>query len=112
MFFGPRCDHFRKEVCDQLSLPITKVDEESQHAVRCIRHQEINLFADDTHVIEEVEQQEIGDEVLSIESLQKYYPVEDSSLASLLKPSDKRYVKANESLSFKAHSSETVAVVG
>ena len=110
-FFGPRCDHFRKGVCDQVNLPITQVDGQ-EHAVRCIRYQEIDLFAEDEHVIQDIGQQSIGEEVLSVEALQKYYPVEDSSLTSLLKASEKKYVKANESLSFSAHTSETVAVVG
>lgn len=111
-FFGPRCDHFRKGVCDQVNLPITPVEDHEQHAVRCIRYEEIDLFSEDNVEMESAQVQEIGDEVLSVEALQKYYKVEDSSLASLLKGKTKKRVKANESLSFKAHASETVAVVG
>ncbi|OUR71227.1 ABC transporter ATP-binding protein [Marinomonas sp. 42_23_T18] len=111
-FFGPRCDHFRKGVCDQASLPIETLDQQGQHAVRCIRHEEIDLLATDLSVGETVEKMPIGEEVLSVESLQKYYQVEDSSLTSLLKGEDKKQVKANESLSFNAHTAETVAIVG
>ena len=76
------------------------------------QYQEIDLLATDLSSIEALEKQQIGEEVLSIESLQKYYEVDDTSITSMLKKENKRYVKANESLSFKAHSAETVAVVG
>ncbi|PYM61671.1 MAG: ABC transporter ATP-binding protein, partial [Candidatus Rokuibacteriota bacterium] len=54
----------------------------------------------------------IGDTVLQVERMQKYYEVMDRSLAAILSGKRVRYVKANESLDFDARRGETVAIVG
>ena len=44
--------------------------------------------------------------------MRKYYEIVDNSLAALIRGERIRYVKANESISFDARESETVAIVG
>ena len=51
----------------------------------------------------------IGDVVLDIDDLKKYYQVSANALFS---SAQKRVVKANETISLKAHEAETLAIVG
>jgi peptide/nickel transport system ATP-binding protein len=44
--------------------------------------------------------------------MRKYYEIVDNSIAALIRGDRIRYVKANESISFDARESETVAIVG
>ncbi len=55
---------------------------------------------------------EIGDEVLAVDNMQKYYEVHDRSIAAIISGQSVRYVKANEALNFNARQGETVAIVG
>ena len=110
-YFGPRCNFFMAGTCDSASnvnmLPVGK----SMHEVRCPRFKDINWdeLADNQVTQEPVE---IGEEVLSIDDMQKYYEVRENTLAAMIGGGDKKYVKANESINFNARKSETVAIVG
>jgi len=109
-FFGPRCDHFQEEHCGHGRIAMTGVGE-SGHRVRCARWQDIDWSSYRPEGLggEEIK---IGDEVLNIRKMRKYYEIVDNSIAALIKGDRIKYVKANESISFDARESETVAIVG
>ena len=111
-YFGPRCDHFEKGVCDQDHFKMEYVEGSApDHRVRCLRYKNIG------HVKEApqeaaTEAVEVGRRVLNVDSMKKYYAVKDTSLTALISGKTVRHVKANEELNFTAHESETVAIVG
>lgn len=111
-FFGPRCDYFKKGLCDKDHFKMEKVEGSApDHRVRCLRYKEI----DHTKILspENVrESLEIGKRVLNVDGMKKYYEVKDSSFMSLITGKNTQFVKANEELNFTAHESETVAIVG
>ena len=111
--FGPRCEHFTAGRCDQGVIPIEPVvaANGSGHRVRCRRFRQIDHGA-------RVAQASggapigLGDTVLEVDAMQKYYEVEDRSLMAWIRGKRVRHVKANESLDFDARRAETVAIVG
>jgi len=114
-YFGPRCDFFVEGRCDRAlergTIPMSNIGGEAGHEARCVRWQDIDW---ETYRPEGLsgEAMERGREVLSLDHMRKYYELRDNSIAAMIKGSRVRYVKANESLSFKAHECETVAIVG
>jgi peptide/nickel transport system ATP-binding protein len=111
-YFGPRCDHFKRGLCNKDHFKMEYVDEgASDHRVRCLRYKDIDHakgLSSDTIK----ESLEIGKQVLNVDGMKKYYEVKDSSLKALVTGKSTRFVKANEELNFTAHESETVAIVG
>ena len=109
-FFGPRCDHFQEGECGSGKIPMTGVGK-SGHKVRCARWKDIDWTAYRPEGLggDEIK---IGEEVLNIRKMRKYYEIVDNSIAALIRGDRIRYVKANESISFDARESETVAIVG
>jgi peptide/nickel transport system ATP-binding protein len=84
------------------------VDEAATHETRCLRFAEIDWTA--PPVKAEVKQKgAIGDVVLRMENLKKYYEVAASTLFG---GGEMKVVKANETLTFEARESETLAIVG
>ncbi len=57
-----------------------------------------------------LEDAEPGETVLEVDRMKKYYEVHDRSLKAIFSGRTTKYVKANESLNFKAHRGETVAI--
>ncbi|RED51006.1 ABC transporter ATP-binding protein [Aestuariispira insulae] len=111
-YFGPRCDHFKSGQCDVMAgIPWDTVDDQSGHAVRCARWQEID-WAHYNPEIPPQDEVEPGEVVLSVNDLQKYYEVKSSGLWAMLTGKKSRWVKANETLTFNARKRETVAIVG
>jgi len=110
-YFGPRCDHFIAGTCDAGLIHMSSVTGEAGHGVRCERWQEIDWAA---YRPEGVGGGAItaGEPVLSINKMRKYYEIHDNSIAALIRGHRVRYVKANESISFDAKESQTVAIVG
>jgi peptide/nickel transport system ATP-binding protein len=110
-FFGPRCDHFEAGICDKSRIPMTTVPNQPGHNLRCNRWEEIDW---DAYRPEGIggEEMTAGEEVLQIEAMRKYYELTDNSIAAMIKGDRVRYVKANESISFKARECQTVAIVG
>ncbi len=110
-YFGPRCDHFVAGTCDAGLIHMSDVSGEAGHGVRCERWQEIDWAA---YRPEGVGGGVItaGDPVLSINKMRKYYEIHDNSIAAIIRGQRVRYVKANESISFDAKESQTVAIVG
>lgn len=112
-YFSPRCDFFRKGSCDKEELPMTSVANggEVGHAVRCVRHDEIDWQKyKPTGIVQSPHKK--GDEILVVDNLKKHYEITDRSLLALLRGGGKKYVKANDGLSFSAREAETLAIVG
>ena len=115
-YFGPRCDFFEPGRCDQESISMAAVDtdDDPAHRVRCTRWNEIDpkafVSADVAEVREVIP---VGETVLEVDNMRKYYEVKDSSFAAMFTGGGKvQQVKANESISFRAGEGETVAIVG
>ena len=106
--FGPRCDYFESGRCDQGDILMADVAGNDRHATRCLRYEEIDWNAP-IQLGEQKEKGEIGQVVLKMDNLKKYYEV---SANALFGGANKKVVKANETLSFEARESETLAIVG
>ena len=106
--FGPRCDYFEAGRCDSQVIDMTLVHGADRHQTRCLRHEEIDWNAPIV-LGEQKEKNPPGDVVLKIDNLKKYYEVAANALFG---GGDKKVVKANETLSFEARESETLAIVG
>ncbi len=106
--FGPRCDYFEEGRCDAGNIPMVDVDAGDRHVSRCLKFGEIDWNAPAT-VAEQKEKGEIGEVVLKMTDLKKYYEVAANALFG---GGSKKVVKANETLSFEARESETLAIVG
>ncbi|MDX5401146.1 MAG: ABC transporter ATP-binding protein, partial [Rhodobacterales bacterium] len=106
--FGPRCNYFQAGRCDQGTIHMAPVDAEARHETRCLRFEEIDWTAPPEKA--EVKQKgEIGNVVLKMENLKKFYEVAASKLFG---GGETKMVKANETLSCEARESETLAIVG
>ena len=106
--FGPRCDYFEEGRCDAGDIAMFDVPGNDRHATRCLKFQEIDWNAP-IELADQKEKGEIGDVVLKMDNLKKYYEVAANALFG---GGDKKVVKANETLSFEARESETLAIVG
>ncbi|MBI1418002.1 MAG: dipeptide ABC transporter ATP-binding protein [Limimaricola sp.] len=106
--FGPRCDYFQEGRCDARDIPIVGVPGNERHWSRCLRFDEIDWDAPPADVITKTKG-DIGPVVLKMDNLKKYYEVAANALFG---GGDKKVVKANETLSFEARESETLAIVG
>ena len=111
--FGPRCGFFEQGRCDKGLIPMEEVhtDDDPAHRVRCMRWEGIDV-TEAVRVDEVREPIEVGETVLEVADMRKYYKVRDRSLAALVSGGAVREVKANESISFRAGEGETVAIVG
>ncbi len=107
--FGPRCDYFKAGQCDKGTIPMAEIAGSDRHETRCLRYREIDWDAprkaSETH-----ERTPIGDVVLRMEDVKKYYEVAANALFGGAGAT--KVVKANESLTFDARESETLAIVG
>ena len=110
-FFGPRCDHVIEGTCTQDRIEMVDVSGQDGHRVRCRRWDEIDWASYRPEGLSG-ETIESGEEVLSINQMRKYYEITDNSIGAIIRGDRVRYVKANESISFTARESETVAIVG
>ncbi len=106
--FGPRCDYFREGLCDAGDVPMAPVAGDARHMSRCLRFAEIDWNAPLAEVITR-QKAPVGEVVLRAQGLRKYYEVAANALFG---GGNKKVVKANESLSFEARESETLAIVG
>jgi peptide/nickel transport system ATP-binding protein len=82
-----------------------------RHYTRCARFQEIDWQARPA-VVEARASANLGEVVLRVEAMKKYYELRDNSLMALISGRSVRTVKANEKLDFEAREAETVAIVG
>ncbi len=106
--FGPRCDYFEVGTCDAGSVPMVPSSGDDRHRSRCRRVHEIDWAAPPEDGIAQ-DGTSVGRTVLRMEGLKKYYEVAASALFG---GGDRKVIKANESISFEARESETLAIVG
>ncbi|SEM90233.1 peptide/nickel transport system ATP-binding protein [Gemmobacter aquatilis] len=106
--FGPRCDYFKAGQCDARDVPMRAVPDRDRHDSRCLRFDEIDWDAPPA-LRRIVEKTPVGEVVLRMEDLRKYYEV---SGGGLFGGGATKVVKANETLSFEAREGETLAIVG
>ena len=106
--FGPRCDYFEAGRCDAQEIKMAMVDGEQRHESRCLRIDEIDWDAPPVAAARK-EKNPVGDVVLRMDDLKKYYEVNANALFG---GGEKKVVKANETLTFEARESETLAIVG
>ena len=112
-YFGPRCSFFEPGRCDgdPVAMEGVHTDDDPAHRVRCLRWNEIDHDAA-IRVEETREPISVGETVLEVDNMRKYYEVRDASLRALISGGSARQVKANEQISFRAGEGETVAIVG
>ncbi len=103
--FGPRCNYFVQGRCDAQEIPMEPAT--PTHATRCIRWDEIDWTAPPP-APEGAGPAPVGDVVLKVDGLKKYYEIGSNALFG----GDTRVVKANEAVSFEAREAETLAIVG
>jgi peptide/nickel transport system ATP-binding protein len=106
--FGPRCNYFEAGRCDAASVEMARFEGNERHRSRCLRFEEIDWDAP-VEVTADTAKTKIGDVVLKVDNLKKYYEVAANEIFG---GGEKRVVKANETLSFEARESETLAIVG
>ena len=107
--FGPRCHHFVEGVCNAAEIPMIPVAGHDGHFSRCVRFNEIDWAAMPPGAKKKHEPVKPGAMVLKVDDLKKYYRVGGSEVFG---GAEGRVVKANETISFEARESETVAIVG
>ena len=107
--FGPRCHHFVEGVCNAAEIPMIEVEGHEGHFSRCVRFNEIDWAALPPGAKKSAEPVKPGAPVLRIDDLRKYYHV---GAGGIFGGGEGRTVKANETISFEARESETVAIVG
>lgn len=110
-YFGPRCHHFREDVCGEGLVPMEVAQEETGHHVRCRRWTELDQDPP-LPPCEAMPSVALGKTVLEVADLRKYYKVTDSSIKAILTGKRVRWVKANEQLDCTAREAETLAIVG
>lgn len=111
--FGPRCDFFKDGLCNVGNIAMAYEENDTENngemqvrGARCTRLMDIDWDRYNPE-IKEIPATQIGDDVLKVADLKKYYTVATGAFGGKL-----RSVKANESLSFTAKEAETVAIVG
>ncbi|WP_395450771.1 dipeptide ABC transporter ATP-binding protein [Aminobacter sp. UC22_36] len=108
--FGPRCHHFVEGLCNADEIPMIPVAGHDGHFSRCVRFNEIDWAAMPPGAEKKHEPVKPGAPVLKITDLKKYYRVGGNEVFGA--GGEGRVVKANETISFEARESETVAIVG
>ena len=108
--FGPRCDYFVDGLCNKdQAIKMQDIPGDDRHRSRCLRINEIDWAA--PMALEDTKTKgAIGDVVLKMDNLKKYYEVAANALFG--GSGATKVVKANETLSFEARESETLAIVG
>ncbi len=106
--FGPRCDYFQEGLCDAHEIAMRRIAGNDRHASRCLRIEEIDWDAPPVAAAQSAKP-EPGKVILKIDDLKKYYEVAANALFG---GGNKKVVKANETLTFEARESETLAIVG
>lgn len=113
--FGPRCDFFKEEECGTGAISMHDIDGEKHHRARCERLDQIDWTTYQPQGIgnkTSVSGKDVGNIVLDVNHMKKYYEIRDNSLAALVSGNRIKWVKANEDITFNAREAETVAIVG
>jgi peptide/nickel transport system ATP-binding protein len=106
--FGPRCNYFVEGSCNAGKINMENLESNEAHSSRCVRIDKIDW---DTIPEQSTRTQkaDLGRVVLKVDQLKKYYEVNANALFA---GNNRKVVKANETLSFEARESETLAIVG
>ena len=107
--FGPRCTYFEPGRCDTQVIEMVELEITDRHATRCLKYEEIDWMASVSKA-ETTDSVELGDVILKVDNLKKYYEVAANALFG--SSGSKKVVKANETLSFEAREGETLSIVG
>jgi peptide/nickel transport system ATP-binding protein len=107
--FGPRCDYFQDGLCNSSIIDMFPIERDELHFSRCSRFQNID-WSNPAVTSASNSKSELGDVILKIDKLKKYYEVAANALFG--STGEKRLVKANETISFEAREGETLAIVG
>jgi peptide/nickel transport system ATP-binding protein len=103
--FGPRCEAFQPGPCTAEQIPLSDVsDAPASHHVRCVRWQDIHTL-DTLSATAAPAAIEPGMDILCVTALRKYYPLSRRGR-------QRRYARANESVTFMVRQGESVALVG
>jgi peptide/nickel transport system ATP-binding protein len=105
--FGPRCSYFEAGRCDAGDVPMSDVPDGDRHGTRCVKFREID-WASPPKAAKTGEKVPVGEVVLKMDDLRKYYEVS----SGLFGGGATKVVKANETLTFEAREGETLAIVG
>jgi peptide/nickel transport system ATP-binding protein len=100
--FGPRCAHFRHELCDREPIPLRTLEAKGRTSARCVRTSELALQPSRTSC--EPPAQHHDETLLTVSALDKFYPLRGRY--------KNRVVRANHGLSFVAGRGRTIAIVG
>ena len=106
--FGPRCNYFENGSCDVGKIEMQNLKSDNPHGSRCLKIREIDWNANPNSESHN-KKPELGRVVLNVDNLKKYYEV---SANALFAGANRKVVKANETLTFEARESETLAIVG
>ena len=101
--------HFVDGLSNADEIPMIEVKGHDRHFSRCVRFNDIDWNALPAHASQGKPPVQPGAPVLHVEKLKKYYQVAANAIFG---GGATRVVKANESISFEARESETVAIVG
>ncbi len=108
--FGPRCDYFKPGTCDAGPVPLEVLPGTDGHGIRCVRWNELDLTSKQN--VRAGNETVRAETVLEVRNMSKFYELRDASLRTLFTGALRRYVKANEGVSFDALKAKTVAIVG
>jgi peptide/nickel transport system ATP-binding protein len=100
--FGPRCAHFRRELCDQAPIPLKTVGSDGLASARCARTEQIAWQS--TQYSVEPNVQHHDETLLAVRALDKFYPMRVRNQA--------RTLRANHDLTFNVARGQSVAIVG
>lgn len=106
--FGPRCNYFEAGRCDAAEIRMAPIKGDDRHDSRCLRFEEIDWSLPPERA-DTTEAAEPGEVVLGMDELRKYYEISSNPLFG---SGERKVVKANETISFEARESETLAIVG
>jgi peptide/nickel transport system ATP-binding protein len=99
--FGPRCEHFLRDVCDRDRIPLRTLDADGTTSVRCARA--TTLEPQPVPQLAEVAARHDQRALIAVTGLDKFYAIGRSA---------RQMVRANQALSFEAERGRTLAIVG
>jgi peptide/nickel transport system ATP-binding protein len=99
--FGPRCEHFRRGICDRDKIPLQVMEPAGTAYVRCARARA--LASQPVPQLADIAARHDLKALVAVAGLDKFYAIGRSA---------KRMVRANQQLSFEAERGRTLAIVG
>ena len=100
--FGPRCEHYRRELCDQAPIPLKVLEPDGLASARCARTEEIVWQPMEGGAESGVPYHD--ETLLAVKALDKFYPIRVRSQL--------RTLRANHDLNFEVARGQSIAIVG